>query len=129
MEPGMWFQLNISSSDSVVVTVSFAQQSSGGSTKVPVFLPPEGSSFNQKVSISFTGTYFIDITNENSFPVTLWGNVLVQERELNYHMIYPYVVPGLLVMLGGASVLVFGISKGVKRPSRLKDLRKKKIKQ
>ena len=111
------FQLNIASSNSsgtpapVKVTASVVQHS-GGSVKVPLSgYPQTGSSFNQKVLPHSGGTYFIDIENENPFPVTLKGNILVLQTEENYRTIYPYVIPGFLIMLGGIGALIHGIFK------------------
>lgn len=135
MERGMWFQLNIYSSNSsgapapVKVTVSFAQRLSTGPVSLPISgYPQTGSSFNQTVNISRTGTYFIDINNINSFSVTLEGNILVQETETNYRIIYPYTIPGFLIMLGGAIALVFGIFKKPKKPLKSRSIHKKMIK-
>lgn len=123
----MLFKLNLSSSDPVKVTVSFVQHSVTGTTKVSIF-EQQGSSFDQKVSISGRGTYHVDITNENPFPVTLDGNVLVQQRETNYRTIYPYIIPGFIIMLGGSSLLIYGTLKKTKKPSKSKRLSKEKIK-
>ncbi len=126
-EHGTWFQLNISSSDSVKVTVSLVQHAPGP-TKVPIF-EEMGISFKQTVLIYSTGMHYIDVVNENAFSVTLWGNVLVQQQqtETKYRTIYPYFIPGLLIMLGGTTTLLFGISKKPRKPSKPTSRHKKKI--
>lgn len=126
MEPGELFKLDISSSDSVKVTVSFTQHQVLGPTKVPIF-EQTGSSFNQEVPISFAGTYFVDIINENPFSVTLNGNVLVQQKQTKtkYRTIYPYSPPGLLILLGGISALILGIFRKPRKTSKYKGVRKK----
>jgi len=116
MKPGMLFRLNIScanASNSVKVTVSFVKRLMSP-IKVPIF-EQTGNIFNQEVPISGTGTYFVDVTNENPNPVTLLGNVLIQQKRINYYTIYPYVIPGFLIMLTGTIVLIIGISKRPKR--------------
>jgi len=126
MQPGMWFQLNISSSDSVKVVISILQHL-GGSEKDTVAGPFIGTSFHQKATVSVTATYWIDIYNENTSPVTLYGNVLVQQEEANYLTVYPYVVPGFLIMLGGVTTLLFGTLKKPGKPSKPRSKHKKKI--
>jgi hypothetical protein len=110
METGMWFQLNITSSDSVSVTMSvlIAQEPE------PIW-GATGSSFDQKLSVPGTGTYVIEVANENPFPVALDGNVIKQQYETNYSTVFPYFLPGLLIALGGAAALLFGI---LRKPTR-----------
>jgi hypothetical protein len=118
IEPTMWFKLNISCSDSVRTTVSLVRHTNGD-TKDSIF-NQTGANFNQTVSVLIGGTYYVDIINENPFSVTLNGNVLVQAQhtETKYRNVYPYTVPGLLVMLGGAITSFFGIFRRTRRPSR-----------
>lgn len=127
MQPGMWFQLNISSSDSVKVVISILQHL-GGPEKDTVAGPFIGTSFHQKATVSVTATYWIDIYNENPSTVTLYGNVLVQQEETNYHTVYPYVIPGFLIMLGGITTLLFGIFKRPRKLSKSRSKHKKKSK-
>jgi len=111
MQTGMWFQLNITSSNSVSVTMS-----------VLIAQEPEkiwgatGSSFDQKLSVPGTGTYVIEVANENPFPVALDGNVIKQYYETDYSTVFPYFLPGLLIALGGVAALLFGI---FKKPTRI----------
>ena len=126
MQPEMWFQLNISSSDSVKVIISIIQHL-GGPEKDTIAGPFIGTSFHQKATVSVTATYWIDIYNENPTPVTLYGNVLVQQEKTNYHTIYPYVIPGFLIMLGGITTLLFGTFKRPRKPSKSRSKHKKKI--
>lgn len=127
MQPGMWFQLNISSSDSIKVIISIIQHL-GGPEKDTVAGPFTGTSFHQKATVSVTATYWIDIYNENLTPVTLYGNVLVQQEETSYHTVYPYVIPGFLIMLGGITTLLFGIFKRPKKPSKSRSKHQNKTK-
>jgi len=122
MEPGSWFQLNISSSSSVRVIVSTVKHDPDP-TKIPYF-EHTGTSFNQKLPAG--GTNFIDIENENPFPVTLQGNVLMQHGEEKYRTIYPYVIPGFLLVLGGTGALIFGVFKKPRGPSKFKGAHRKK---
>ena len=127
VEPGMWFRLNISSSDPVKVTISLVQHAPDP-TKAPIF-EETGISFEQAVLIYNTGMHYVDVVNENAFSVTLEGNVLVQKQQTNtnYRTIYPYFIPGSLIMLGGTTTLLFGIFKTSRKPSKPKSKHKKKI--
>jgi hypothetical protein len=120
MKPEMWFQLNISSSGSVKVRVLVMQHSSNGSIKVLIWGPFTESSFNQEVSISTTGTYLVEINNENPSSVTLDGNVLVRQKETHYNIFHPYIILCLLIILGGTTTLLLGVFKKTKRHSKSK---------
>lgn len=132
MNSSRWFQLNISSSNSsgapapVKLTVSVVQHV-GSPGKVPLLGYPQiGSVFNKNVPASATGTYYVDIENENPFSVTLEGNIRVQQTNEKYRTVYPYVIPGFLIMIVGAGALIYGI---FKKPSKFKRTVVKKIKR
>jgi hypothetical protein len=125
MEPGRSFQLDVSSSDDVRLEVSIMTQQGG--SEEPVFAQT-GRSFNQKVAASVMATYVIYITNENPVAVTLDGSVFVTEEQTSLRTVYPYLVPGVLVMLGGAISLPVGISKKSEKPPKSKSLSGRKIK-
>ncbi len=119
MNSSRWFQLNLSSSDPIGLQVSISRQ---GLEKVPIFNQTR-TSFNQKVSASATGTYVIDIQNKNPSSVTLDGNVLEMQLKTNYRTVYPYALLGFLMILGGTGVLIFGILRNPKKPSKSKRAR------
>lgn len=108
------------------LTVSVVKHT-GGVTKVPLLGYPQiKSSFNQEVPVSAMGTYSIDIENENPFPVTLDGNIVVLQTNEYNRTIYPYVIPGFLVMITGVGMVIYGI---LKRPSKPKRAMVKKVKR
>lgn len=109
MNPGMWFQLNVSAAYPVGLQVSITRLPD---IKDPIFIQID-TKFDQKVQASRTGTYWIDIENGNSFPVTLDGNVLVMQPETHYNSTHPYALPGFLIMLAGIAVAVWG---GFRKP-------------
>lgn len=131
MNPSRSFQLNISSWNStgepvpVKVTVSISQAQGTEKDALPGY-PQIGSLFYQNVSAAVTGTYIVDIENENSFNVTLLGKILVNQAYENYRTVYPYVIPGFLIMIAGTSILVYGI---FKKHSKAKLTRVKKIRR
>lgn len=121
MNSSRWFQLNLSSSDPIDLQVSIIRHDP--EEKVPIF-KQTGTSFNQKVQASVTGTYWIDVQNINPTSVTLHGNILTMQEQTGYHTIYPYVLLGFPLVLAGIITLVYGISKKTKKPSKLKSKRR-----
>jgi hypothetical protein len=119
MKKGWWFELNMSSSAPVRLTVSVIEHQDGP-TMVPIF-NQTGTFFNQEIKIGGTGTYQIDITNEGNIPADIWGNVTAKVGETRYHVVYPYVVLGIPMVIGGMGALVFGVVAKTKK--RLKPLR------
>ena len=115
MRPGMWFQLDIGSTDLIEVRISVVQQET---TKIPIF-NQEATSFNQKVLISNTGTYVVEIENTSQSTVTLEGEVLAKNLEATPNT-YTYAFLGFPFMLGGAITLIYGVLKKSKKSSRAK---------
>jgi len=122
MVPGWWFQLNLSSTDTIELQVSMIRHNP--EEKIPIF-HRTGTSFNQTVGTSSTGTYIIDVQNKSPSSITLGGNVLTRKAQTNYNTVYPYALPGFLIILGGASGLILGIFKEGKKPSKAKRTRKR----
>lgn len=116
MLPGMWFQLDISSTDLIEVRISVIQHNP--TTKVPVF-NQEATSFNQKVEISNTGTYWVDIENTSQSTVTLEGEILAKELEATPNT-STYALLGFPFMLGGSIAMIHGILKKPKKSPRAK---------
>jgi len=123
MQPGMWFQLDVSATDSTRLTISLVQSQE---IKTPVF-DQEGTSFDQKVTTGKTGTYWIDIVNVSPSSITLEGKILAKRLEAAPSTSSPYTLVGAPLMIIGAIVLVYGIIKEKPRTLRSKrsDLRNK----
>ena len=117
MTPGMWFQLDISSTDLIELQISVMQDET---TRIPVFSPQEATSFDQKVDIARTGTYVIDIENTSQSTVTLEGEVLTKNLEAMPNF-STYAFLGFPFMLGGTIVLIYGI---LKKPKKSRTKRK-----
>jgi uncharacterized membrane protein len=116
MRSGMWFQLNVSASDLVLLRVSITQYPN---IKNP-FFTQFNTKFNQTVTATDTGTYWIDIENENEIPVILDGKVLVMKTETRYENIHPYALPGVAVMFVGIAIVMWGAFAKTKEPLRTK---------
>ncbi len=122
MKPDWYFQLDLSSNDTVQLIVSIS--SSVTLEKVPIFIRT-GTNFNQQVVTPNTGTYWIDIENETPSPVSLDGNVIANQVETTYRNLYPYALPGYFIVVAGAGILIFGIFKKPKRLSKPKTKKSK----
>ncbi len=122
MKPNWYFQLDISSNDTVQLIVSISSSVTQDKDPIRVLT---GTNFNQQVVTPYTGTYWIDIENETPSPVSLDGNVIVNQVETMYHNVYPYALPGYLIVVAGAGILIFGIFKKPKRLSKPKTKKSK----
>ncbi len=122
MQPGMWFQLDISSTDSVRLTVSRIQSQT---IKTPIFNKVE-TNFDQVVTAGVTGTYWIDIINESPSSITLEGKIITKQLEPAPITSSPLILVGAPLMIIGAVVLVYGVLKEKPRTlrSRRSDLRR-----
>jgi len=114
MQPGMWFQLAISSTDSIRLTVSLVQSQE---VKTPIF-NQVGTSFDQVVTAGITGTYWIDVVNVSPSPVTLEGEILTKQLEPAPITSSPLVIVGAPLMIIGAIILVYGVLKEKPRTLR-----------
>lgn len=123
MQPGMWFQLAVSSTDSIRLTVSLVQSQE---IKTPVF-NQVGTNFDQIVTAGITGTYWIDIVNVSPSSITLEGEILTKGLEAAPITSSPLILVGAPLMIIGAIVLVYGVLKEKPRTlrSRRSDLRSK----
>jgi hypothetical protein len=123
MQPGMWFQLAVSSTDSVRLTVSLVQSQE---IKTPVF-NQVGTNFDQIVTAGITGTYWIDIVNVSPSSITIEGVILSKGLEEAPITSSPLILVGAPLMIIGTIVLVYGVLKKKPRTLRSKrsDLRSK----
>jgi hypothetical protein len=108
MRRGWWFELNVSASQPVRLTVSSIQRF-GGSPMMSPFFDKTSASFKEWVRIGSTGTYQIDIINEGTSDVNLQGNVIAKMNRTEYERLYPYATLGTLIASTGLPVFIFGI--------------------
>lgn len=118
MRFGDWFELDVTSSDQVRLTISVAESMSG---LVPVF-EDVGTRFTQKVSVDDQGTFSTRIVNAGSSSVSLQGKVVAWEALTRARTAYPYASVGTLVAGGGFIVLIFAFLKKSKSLPRKKTL-------
>jgi len=113
MRIGMWFQLNVSASDSVRLVISVLQQED---QSMQAMFNSSMSIFTQKVTVGGTGTYQVDIVNENQYEVEISGYVDARENVTKNNVFYPYSTPGTLLALVGIVVLIVG---ALTKPKRI----------
>jgi len=102
-----WFDLNVSSSDRVRLTISVIEH-----LDTPALIPffdQNGTSFAQRVPISGSGTYQIDIKNELTSPAHIWGNVFVKQELTMSRAVYQYAAFGTPIAFLGMVVIVVGV--------------------
>ncbi len=123
MQPGMWFQLDVSSTDSIRLTVSLIQSQA---IKDPIFTDVK-TSFDQIVTTGRTGTYWIDIINVSPSSITLEGKIITKQLEPAPITSSPLILVGAPLMIIGAIVLVYGVLKEKPRTlrSRRSDVRRR----
>ena len=119
MHPGEWFQLDMSSTDLMELRVFVLSEQ--GTVETPVFVET-GTRFNQKVTLSLTGTYKVEMKNVSPSTITLSGNVIAQKWGPTSQTLNPYAFLGFLLLVGGAIALYFGLFR--KPKTRLKSERR-----
>jgi len=117
MYAGSWFELDVSSSHPLRLTVSVLEYDL--TPWMTTIYNDVGTSFTGNVTTVGGGTYQIDIINEGPNAVDLWGNVKAMEEETEDYQFYPYATPGTITALIGVAALFAGIYIKPK-PSRVK---------
>lgn len=115
---GCWFELDLSFSGPVRVSIYAMEQGEAGMVSM---FNEVGERFTQKVWASGGGTFNIEIRNEGSFAVDIaTGSQVVAKRNVTTNLVlYPYRSIGVLVALVGLCLLLFGlVAKGRPKPRR-----------
>jgi len=125
MSRGTFLELNISASDTVRVRIG-----------VPVYdkfihemvlknitFSQVGTNFTQKVEISESGAYQVEIKNEGTNPVNVWGSV--SAKKTIHQTVHPYSSLATPIVLGSLVSLIYGVSaKSKKRYIKMKHRRR-----
>jgi hypothetical protein len=106
---GSFLNLNVTASDEVRLIIGDPSydNATGEETWTNVIFNQVGTSFTQEVSIAGTAASFLEIDNEGTTPVNLSGNV--KKIGNVYQTVYPYSSLGILVILVGSILLIYGI--------------------
>jgi len=109
-EGGGFFELNVSATDSVRVRIGTPgfDNVTQKDILVDIVFDQVGTRFNQKVNVE-GGFYEVDIRNEGTVPVMIWGDALAKNTTVTYQTVYPYSSSGTLVVLGGLTSLMYGV--------------------
>lgn len=115
MGPGMSFVFDVSSTGSVELRVSVVRQDPPSVTPIHT---QAGTYFNHTMAGFQGGTYLLEIENKNPWSVTLQGNVLVRQSETKSRNVYPYTIPGALVIAGSTGACIYGFFKDPSKSRR-----------
>jgi hypothetical protein len=115
MGKGDFFEINISASSDVRVKVGNAGRDPFGEpmTIPPILFDGYGKSIVQRVNVTESGTYQVEITTNEGVepvgPVTLSGVLYAKKNEEKIEVLHPYLSPGTLVLLVGLGILTYGV--------------------
>lgn len=126
LQEGSFFDLNVSTSDAVrlrIGTPAF-NNDTGEQLLTNLLFNEVGTHFTEKVVVSRNGSYEVEIANEGSVPVDIWGNASARKILETYQTVYPYSLSGTLVALGSFFGLVYGILTHPKKRHATRNSRK-----
>lgn len=115
MGPGTAFIFDVASSGSVELRVSVVRQNPESITPIYTQI---GTYFNRTMVGFQGGTYLVEIENKSPQSVTLQGNVQVTQSETKQRNVYPYAIPGALVIAGSTGVSIYGVFKNPSKSRR-----------
>jgi hypothetical protein len=111
MPEGSLFELNVSASDTVRMRIGtpLYDMVTGEEVSFDSIFGQVGTSFTQKVAVDASGTYRVEIKNEGTTSVSIWGNVLAKEIVTKYKASsYPYAPLATPLVLVGVTLLIYG---------------------
>lgn len=110
-EGGGFFELNVSATDTVRVRIGSPGYDNVTEKDVllGIVFDQVGTRFTQKVAVGGSGYYEVEIKNEGTASVGIWGDVVAKKAEVTHQTVYPYSSLGTLVMLGGLTSLIYGV--------------------
>lgn len=112
MPEGSFFELNVSASDAVRVRIGtpIHDEYTGEVVLTNLIFNQVGTRFTQRVAVGKSGTYQVEVKNEGTTPVNIWGNVFAKKIVTMYYpTVFPYSSLGTLVVLGGLASLIYGV--------------------
>ena len=112
MTSGWYFQFDISSSADVTVMLSYISQNPQTKTTL---LEKTGTRFTNKF-VTGTSSYWIDIMNKGTSPVSITGKVDAVSRTETTRTVFPYTQVGVVVALIGAATAFYGDIAKPRRP-------------
>jgi hypothetical protein len=123
IQEGSFFELNVSASDAVRVRIGtpYYDNDTGLEVSFDAIFDQVGTRFTQKVAVGAKGYCTVEIKNEGTTPVSIWGNVLAKKIVTIYQTTYPYTPLATPVVLVGLTPLIYGVlTKPKKRRSQSK---------
>ena len=109
-EGGGFFELNVSATDSVRVRIGTPgyDNVTQKDILVNILFDQTKTSISQRVDVE-GGFYEVNIRNEGTVSVLVWGDVKAKNTTVTYQTVYPYSSSGTLVVLGGFASLIYGV--------------------
>jgi len=122
MPDGSFFELNISASNTLRLRIGtlVQNQDSGENLLTNIVFDQIGMRFAQEVAAGGNTTYQVEIKNEGTSIVSVWGNVLAKKTVVTYQTIYPYTSIGTLAILAGLASMTYGLLAKPKKRRRKK---------
>lgn len=123
MQKGSFFELNVSASGTLRTMIGNATYNNYTNEEVlvNVIFDQSGTHFDQKVVVGEDGFYTMEIKNEGTTPVNIWGNVLTKRIATSHETVHPYSSLGTPAILAGLTSLIYGgltnSKKGTRRSS------------
>lgn len=111
MPEGSFFELSVSASDTVRVKIGTPTypEDTGEEVLTNLIFDQVGTSFTQNVTIGENDTYQVEIHNEATTNVIVWGNISARSILTTYQTLYPHSSSGALVVLGGLALSIYGV--------------------
>jgi hypothetical protein len=111
MPDGSFFELNISASNTLRLRIGTLvhNEDSGEDLLTNLLFDQVGTRFIQEVGVGVNDTYQVEIKNEGTSVVSIWGNILAKKAVVTYQTVYPYVSLGTLVLLTGSASMIYGL--------------------
>lgn len=94
MPDGSFFELNVSASGTVRLRIglSIYNNDTGEEILTSIIFNQVGTLFTQKVAVGATDTYQVEIKNEGTTPVIIWGNVSAKKIATTYQSLPLFLV-------------------------------------
>lgn len=121
MPEGSFFELNISASNTLRLRIGTLvhNEDTGEDFLTNLVFDQIGTRFIQQVVAGGNNTYQVEIKNEGTSLVSIWGNILAKKAVVTYQTVYPYASLGTLAVLTGSASMIYGfLTKPKKRPGK-----------
>lgn len=112
MPDGSFFELNISAANALRLRIGTLvhNEDTGEDLLTNLVFDQVGTRFDQQVAVGGNNTFQVEIKNEGTSIVSIWGNILAKKTVVIYQTVYPYASLGTLAVLTGSTSMIYGVS-------------------